>query len=87
MRSYTKMHIYFTEMGFKPNTHWLDNEAFEFLKIYDRDNTVYFQLVPPYMHSINAAESSIITCKNHFVSGLSGTYKVLQMHLWDRLLN
>ena len=47
--------------GFKPTTHWLDNEISESIKIFDRNKSVAFQMVPPHMHRRNEAERAIRT--------------------------
>ena len=39
------------------------------------------------MHIINVAKSDISTWRNQFVSGLSGTNKMLPMYLWEKLLD
>ena len=80
------MHTYLTQQGFKPRTHWLDNEAAQIMKYFDTDNDVTYQLVPPGMHRRNAAERCIRTFKNNFVSRLSSTDDQSPLHLWDRLL-
>ena len=56
LRAYTKMHKYLTQWGFKPRTHWLDNEAAQSIKYFDTNNSVTYQLVPPGMHRGNIAE-------------------------------
>ena len=35
LRAYTKMHTYLTKRGFKPRTHWLDNEAAQIMRGFD----------------------------------------------------
>jgi hypothetical protein len=40
MRAYTKLFKYLKQRGFKPRTHWLDNEASTALKEYNIDNNV-----------------------------------------------
>ncbi len=86
LKAYQKLHDYLTQRGFKPHTHWLDNEASNALKQFNQKNQVNFQLVPPHMHRRNAAERAIRTFKNHFVAGLCSTDDNFPMHLWDRLL-
>ncbi len=86
LKAYTKLHTYLTTRGFKPNTHWLDNEASPALKTFNRTHHVDFQLAPPHMHRRNAAERAIRTWKNHFVAGLCSTGEKFPLHLWDRLL-
>jgi hypothetical protein len=86
MRAYQKLFSYLQTRGFRPKTHWLDNEASNLLKQFNKTNNVDFQLVPPHMHRRNAAERAIRTWKNHFVSGLCSTDSRFPLHLWDRLL-
>jgi hypothetical protein len=47
---------------------------------------VDYQLVPPHCHTRNAAERSIRTFKENFVSGLASVDPDFPLHLWDRLL-
>jgi hypothetical protein len=56
------------------------------LKSFFTKNEVKYQLVPPHCHRRNATERSIITFKEHFVSGLASVDPDLPLHLWDRLL-
>ena len=86
LRAYNKMNKYLTQRGFRPRTHWLDHEAAQSMKYFDKKNSVTYQLVPPGMHQQNAAERCIRTFKNHFLSVLSSTDDRFPLHLWDRLL-
>ena len=45
-----------------------------------------YHLVPPHIHRWNAADRSIQTFNNHFISGLSSIHKLFPMHLWCRLI-
>jgi ribosomal protein S24E len=36
LRGYTKLYTHLTKRGFKPTTHWLDNEALNALKTFNR---------------------------------------------------
>ena len=45
-----------------------------------------FQLVPPYMHWINATERDVVTFKNHFIAALCTVDHLLPFYLCDRLL-
>ena len=47
---YTTCNNYLKERGFNPKIHWLDNKASSALDKYNRNQGVYFQLVPPGMH-------------------------------------
>jgi hypothetical protein len=86
LRAYTKLYDYLVARGFKPQTHWLDNEASNALKNFNRNNQIKFQLVPPQMHRRNAAERAIRTWKNHLITGLCSANDAFPLHLWDRLL-
>ena len=59
LRAYIKIHKYLTQQGFKPRTHWLENEAAQSIKDFDTNNSVTYQLVLPCMHPQNAAERCI----------------------------
>jgi hypothetical protein len=85
-RAYTTLHQYLCQRGFTPQVHWLDNEAAQNIKDYDKANHVDFQLVPPHSHRRNAAERAIRTWKNHFIAGLCSTAQTFPNHLWDRLI-
>lgn len=67
---YTHLFNYISTWGFKPQSHWLDNEAPEAVIEFDRMDRVHFQLVPPYIHHTNTTERAVHTWKNHFVAGL-----------------
>lgn len=65
----------------------MDNEASTAMKQLQQDKFgMSFQLTPPHMHQINAAERAIRTFKNHFVAGLCSTDPNFPLRLWDRLL-
>ena len=51
----------------------MDNECSSDIKEDIEKYTIDFQLFPPHMHRQNEAKQSIITCKNHSISGLSTT--------------
>jgi hypothetical protein len=87
LRGYTKLDQQLTERGFKPTTHWLDNEASNALKACNRTHDVEYQLVPPHVHRRNSAERAIRTWKNHFVAGICSTNTAFPLHLWDRLID
>jgi hypothetical protein len=86
LRGYTKLYIHLTNRGFKPITHWLDNEASTALKDFNKSEQVDYQLVPPHVHRRNAAERAIRTWKNHLIAGICSTDTAFPLHLWDRVL-
>ena len=51
-----------------------------------RKNDVDFQLVPPHVYRLNAAERAIQTFKSHFLAGLATLPSDFPMKEWDRLL-
>jgi hypothetical protein len=60
--------------GSKLQVQWMDNEASTAIKQLLQDKFgMSFQLTPPHMHRINAAERAIRTFKNHFIAGLCST--------------
>jgi hypothetical protein len=86
LRGYTKLFEHLTRRGFKPTTHWLDNEASNAMKQFNQLHDVDYQLVPPHVHRRNAAERAIRTWKNHFVAGLCSTDPAFPLHLWDWII-
>jgi hypothetical protein len=81
LRGYTKLYQQLNERGFKPTTHWLDNEASNALKAFNRTHDVEYQLVPLHVHRRNSAERAIHTWKNHFVAGICSTNTAFPLHL------
>jgi hypothetical protein len=80
------IHARLVAAGLRPQLQRLDNECSEALKSFLRDETIDFQLVPPYIHRRNAAERAIRTFQNHFIAGLCSVDKNFPLHLWDKLL-
>ena len=72
--------------GLTPKPHIMDNEVTEDLRKYFEDSDIQFQLVPPYMHLIYAAERAVRTFKNHFITALCTVDPIFPFYLWDRLL-
>ena len=65
----------------------LDNEASaEYKLIINSGWRVEYQLVPPRIDCINAAERSICTFKEHFLSVLDRKAHNLPKHLWELIL-
>ena len=82
MKAYTKQVEHLTHRGYRPWVYWLDNEASDRLKKYNKQKDIEYQLVPPHIHRINAAEQAIRTWRDDFIAGLSSIYTCLPMHLW-----
>ena len=66
--------------------HIMDNECSASLKSYLTDNSISFQLVPPYYHRQNPAERAIQTFKHHLIAGLASTNPKFPLYLWDKLV-
>jgi hypothetical protein len=56
------------------------------LKDYMEEEDIAYQLTPPGIQRINAAERAIGTFKSYFIAGLCTTDPNFPLHLWDRLL-
>jgi hypothetical protein len=84
--SFQVMEQKLTSRRLKPKLMTLENEVSKLLKDYLDDQDINFQLVPPYCHRRNAAESAIHSFKEHLISGLCSTDKAFPMHLWHRLI-
>ena len=82
----TKIHNKLRKRGLTSKIHIMDNEVSEDLKKYFEDSDIQFQLVPPHMHRINAAERYVRTFKNHFIAVLCTVEPLFPLYLWERLL-
>ena len=82
----TKTHDNLRKRGLTPKLQIMDNEVSEDLKKYFEDSDIQFQLVPPHMHRINAAERAVRTFKNHFIADLCTVDPSFPFYLWGRLL-
>ena len=69
-----------------PTTYIMDNEASKDLKHALSKADISYQLVPPNLHRVNAAERAIQTFKDHFLAILAGAHPDFPAHEWDRLL-
>lgn len=72
--------------GLSPKLHILDGEISDAVKAYLRKKGTQFQLTPPGMHRINAAERAIRTWKNHFISGLCTVDPKFPLTQWPELI-
>jgi hypothetical protein len=80
LRAFQMMEQELVACGLKPKLMKLDNEASKLLKTYLHQQSITFQLVPPYSHSLNSAERANISFKDHLISGLCSTDKSFPMH-------
>jgi hypothetical protein len=85
-RAFQVMERKLTSRGLQPKRMRLDSEAPQLLKKYLHEQEITFQLVPPYIHRLNAAEKASVSLKDHVIAGLCSIDKELSMHLWDRIL-
>ena len=80
------IHQYLSQRGYKPKHHIMDNETSIQMKNYMKSENIIFQLVPPNLHRVNAAERAIRTFKNHFIAILCGVHPDFPLFLWCKLL-
>ena len=64
----------------------MDNEACDILKKNLLQQKISYQLVPPSIHSWNAAERDIQIFTDHFIAGLCSNYPKYPGQEWYRLL-
>ena len=64
----------------------LDNEASGIFKQALKKYNLTYQLAPPHIHRVNAAERAICTFKNHFLATMATADPEYPMSKWDRLL-
>ena len=85
-RKWMDLHQIFLKRGISPETYVMDNEVSQDLKKSLLNYNVKYQLTPPNMYRINAAERAIRTFKNHFLAGLSTLDPSYPIAEWDRLI-
>jgi hypothetical protein len=81
VKAYDTIHQELAVKGFNPKLQTLYNEASAALKNFFTINDIDYQLLPPHCHRRNAAERSIRTFKEYFVTGLSSIDPAFPMHL------
>ena len=81
-----KLYNQITNNNHKTSFWIMDNEASTNLKNAMIKNKQDFQLTPPHMHRINAAERAIRTFKNHLLAGLATCDDAFPVTEWDRLI-
>ena len=86
LEAYTNQVENLTNGGYIPRVHFLYNEASVSLKKYNQQENIVYQLVPLHIHSVNAAERSIRTCKYRVVALLASTDTRFTMHMCCRLI-
>eukprot|EP00804_Cyclotella_cryptica_P022671 CCRYP_012468-RA/>CCRYP_012468-RA protein AED:0.28 eAED:0.27 QI:0/0/0/1/0/0/4/0/650 len=72
--------------GYKPTFNVTDNQATTPIKEYLDTEDCKWQFIEPNNHQVNAAERTIQTFKNHFVSGLCSTDSNWPLQLWDTMM-
>ena len=83
---YQKLHSLLINRALRPHLHILDNEFPNVLKVFMREVTEKFQLVPPHIHCRNSAERAIRTFNEHFIAEFSSTHKDFPLHIWCQLI-
>ena len=72
--------------GIRSQLQHLDNEASQAVVDHLKDEHVDFQLAPPSLHCMYAAERAIHTLKNYLIAILCVTYPNFNLALWDILI-
>ena len=65
----------------------MDNEALKELKQAILKNKINYQLTPPHMHRINAAERSIHTFEKNSIYDVSSVDPYFPISKWGRMLD
>ena len=86
VEAYTKQVEHLTHRWYRPRVHWLDNEASDSLKKYNKQKDIDYQLVPPHIHRVNASEQAIMKWKDHFIAGISITDTRFPTNMWCQLI-
>ena len=86
-KAWISLHTRLQSKGSNPTTYIMDNEAAAELKHAIVKYKLKYQLTPPHMHRINAAERAIRTFKNHFLAGLASVDPTFPVNEWDRLID
>ena len=71
------------ERNLKPKMHVLDNECSRAIKTFIRKEATDIQLVEPYNHRVNAAETAVKAAKHHMLAALATTDPNCPLQLWD----
>ena len=72
-------------IGYKPKVHRLHNECSTSLDNIIKVRDIYFEMVPPHIHTRSFAERATRTFKEHFIAKLVSIYQRFPIHLWCRL--
>ena len=87
VEAYKEMYEEVEANGFRPTLNMTNNDCSKAVQKYITSQNFKNQLVEPDNHSANAAERSIQTFKNHFISGLCSVSKGFPLQLWGYLLH
>ncbi len=79
---YTLANAYLTACGFKLQLHKMDNKISYDVENLIRKECSRLKYTPPNIHRTNLAEREIWTCKNHFLSGITGLPKTFPIANW-----
>ena len=80
------LYAYLEERNLKPKMHVLDNECSRAIKTFIRKEGTDIQLVEPYNHRVDAAETAAKAAKYHMLAALATTDPNCPLQLWDRFI-
>ena len=81
--AWLNLHLKLNDKGLFPSMYIMDNEAASDIKQAILKHKLNYQLTPPNIHRINAAEGAIRTFKNHFIAGLASVNPTFPINKWD----
>jgi hypothetical protein len=72
--------------GYIPTLNVTDSKFSKTVEAYIKSNKIDIHLVLPHIHRVNAAECTIATFKEHFITGLATVNRNCPLQLWDNFL-
>ena len=87
IRAFTELSEDLKIRGINPGFHFMDNEAYTYLKMTMTAMNIQYQLVPPSNHRANNSDRAIHNFKKHSISVLYSVDKDSKFQLWYRLLH
>ena len=77
---------YLMDKQLAPKLHVLDNECSKAVQAYVKRQNTIIQLVEPYNHRVNAAETAVKAAKYHLLAALATVDPQCPTQLWDKFL-
>eukprot|EP00804_Cyclotella_cryptica_P022237 CCRYP_017934-RA/>CCRYP_017934-RA protein AED:0.24 eAED:0.19 QI:0/0/0/1/1/1/2/0/738 len=84
--AFKDVYEYLTERGFQPKLNVMDNQCSKAVEKYIKSTKADIQLVNPDDHRVNAAERTIQTWKEHWLSGMGTLDPTCPIQLWCQFI-